>query len=146
MWRRITHSSLNMKDLLTTHIPHYNQISPSSVDQYRNPQKLFYTYHRNVDQSQTLFTFSPRWKQGHLCSLPDFCSWVRVTRPLVFYVMFSRSLVFFSIFFWPYFYPSFFDLRLLIIPLVSSNLFTYIYIYHMLFILIKFSKTENIWI
>jgi len=57
----------------------------------------------------------------HLCSSPDF-SGVRVTRSLVFCVVFYRSLfVLLSFFFWPLCCLSFFDLRILITPLVSSN-------------------------
>jgi len=48
---------------------------------------------------------------------------VRVTRSLLFCVVFCRSLfVLLSNFFWPLCCLSFFDLRLLIIPLISSNL------------------------
>jgi hypothetical protein len=57
----------------------------------------------------------------HLGSLP-----VHVDRTLVFCVMFCRSLfVILCFFFWPLFCMSF-DLRLLIMPLISSNLFMYI--------------------
>ena len=64
---------------------------------------------------QELFTFPE-----HLSSPPVF-SGVRVTRSLVLCVMFCRSLfVFFSFFFLPLCCLSFFDLRNLITPLVSS--------------------------
>ena len=57
----------------------------------------------------------------YLLTLPVF-SGVRVTRSLVFCVMFCRSLfVFLSFFFWPLCCLSCFDLRILITPLVSSN-------------------------
>ena len=57
----------------------------------------------------------------HLSSPPDF-SGVRVTQSFVFYVMFCRSLfVLLSFFFWPLCCVSFFDLRILIKPLVYSD-------------------------
>jgi hypothetical protein len=67
---------------------------------------------------------------GYLSSLP-ISSGVRVTRPLVFCVMFCRSLfvplvVLLKQIFWPLRCFSFFDLRLLITPLVSSN-FSYLH-------------------
>ena len=49
-------------------------------------------------------------------------SGIRVTRSLVLWRMFCRSLfVFLSFFFWPLCRLLFFDLRILITPLVSSN-------------------------
>jgi len=57
----------------------------------------------------------------HLRSPPVF-SVVRVARSVVFHVMLFRSLfVRLSLFFWPLCCLSFIDLRLLIIPFVSSN-------------------------
>ena len=54
-------------------------------------------------------------------SSPPVFSGVRVTRSLVLYVMFCRSLfVLLSFFFWPL-CCLFFDLRILITPLVSSS-------------------------
>jgi hypothetical protein len=54
----------------------------------------------------------------HLSSPPVF-SWVRVTRFLVLYVCFvDRCLYFFC---WPLCFLFFFDIRILIAPLVSSN-------------------------
>ena len=56
--------------------------------------------------------------------LPFRSTWVhrRLTRSLVLCVMFCRSLfVLLPIVFWPLRCPSFFDLRILITPLVSSN-------------------------
>ena len=56
--------------------------------------------------------------------LPLRSTWVhrRLTRSLVLCVMFCRSLfVLLPIVFWPLRCPSFFDLRILITPLVSSN-------------------------
>ena len=51
-------------------------------------------------------------------------SGVHVIRSLVFYVVFCRSLfVLLFFFFWPLCCLSFFDLRILITPLVSSNSF-----------------------
>ena len=60
----------------------------------------------------------------HLNSPPVY-SGVCIARSLVFCATLCRSLfVFLSFFFWPLYSLSFFDLRLLITPLVSSNLFT----------------------
>ena len=56
--------------------------------------------------------------QEHLSSPPIF-NGVRVTRSLVSYVVFCRSL--FVLFLWPLCCLSFFDLRILITPLMSSN-------------------------
>jgi hypothetical protein len=50
---------------------------------------------------------------------PPVFSWVHVTRSLVLYVCFVDRFLYF--FFWPLCFLSFFDLRLLITPLVSSN-------------------------
>jgi hypothetical protein len=59
---------------------------------------------------------------GHMSS-PPVCSGVRVTRSLVFYVVFCISLfVPLSFFFWPLCCLSF-DFRILITPLVSYKLF-----------------------
>jgi hypothetical protein len=55
---------------------------------------------------------------GHLSSPPIF-SGVRVTRSLVLYVCFVNRCLFF--FFWPLCCLSFFDIQILITPLVSSN-------------------------
>ena len=58
----------------------------------------------------------------HMSSLPVFLSGVRVFLSLVFHVMFYRSLfVLWCFFFWPLCCSSFFNLRFLISPLVSSN-------------------------
>ena len=58
---------------------------------------------------------------GHLRS-PSICSGVRVTRFLVLYVCFDRSLfVLLYFFFWSLCCLFFFDMRILITPLVSSN-------------------------
>jgi hypothetical protein len=67
---------------------------------------------------------------GHLSSPPIF-SGVRIARPLVFCVMFCRSLfvplvVLLKQICWPLRCLSFFDLRLLITTLVSSN-FSYLH-------------------
>jgi len=57
----------------------------------------------------------------HLSSLPVF-SGVRVVRPLVFCVMFCRSfLSFYPFFFRSLYCPFFFDIRLLVTTLSSSN-------------------------
>ena len=57
----------------------------------------------------------------HLSSPPVFRA-VRVTRSLVLCVMFCRSLfVLLFFYFWPLCCPSFFDLWIMITPLVSSN-------------------------
>ena len=57
----------------------------------------------------------------HLSSPPVF-SGVRVTRSLVLYVCFCRTLfVLLYFFFWPLCCLFFFDIRILIAPLVSSN-------------------------
>ena len=57
----------------------------------------------------------------HLCSAQVF-SGVRVTRSLVLYVCFvDLCLSFCPFFFWPLCCLSYFDIRLLITPLVSSN-------------------------
>jgi len=56
--------------------------------------------------------------EQQLLTLPDF-SGVRVARSLGFYLVFCRLL--FVLFFWSLCCPSFFDLRLLITPLLSSN-------------------------
>ena len=57
----------------------------------------------------------------HLSSLPVF-SVVRVTRSFIFCVCFvDRCLYLLSCFFWPLCCLFFFDVRILIIPLVSSN-------------------------
>jgi len=56
--------------------------------------------------------------EQQLLTLPVF-SGVRVARSLGFYLVFCRLL--FVLFFWPLYCPSFFDLRLLITPLVCSN-------------------------
>ena len=57
----------------------------------------------------------------HLSSPPNFGR-VRVTRSLVLYVWFCRSLfVLLYFFFWPLFCLLYFDLRILITPLVSPN-------------------------
>jgi hypothetical protein len=57
----------------------------------------------------------------HLSS-PSVFSVVRAAQSLVFCVMFCRSsFAFLSFFIWPLCCLSFFDLRLLITPLVSSN-------------------------
>jgi hypothetical protein len=65
-----------------------------------------------------------------LLTLPENLRWspvfseVRVAPSLVFYLMFCRSLfVLLPFFFWPLYCLSFFDLLLLITPLVSSNFF-----------------------
>jgi hypothetical protein len=55
---------------------------------------------------------------GHLSSPPVF-SGVRVTRSLVLYVCFVDSCLYF--FFWPLCCLFFFDIQILITPLVSSN-------------------------
>jgi hypothetical protein len=55
---------------------------------------------------------------GHLSSPPVF-SGVRVTRSLVLYVCFVDSCLYF--FFWPLCCLFFFDIKILITPLVSSN-------------------------
>jgi hypothetical protein len=58
----------------------------------------------------------------HLSSPPVY-SELCIAWSLVFCAMFCRSLfVFLSFYFWPLYCLSFFDLRLLITPLVSSNL------------------------
>ena len=58
----------------------------------------------------------------HMSSLPVFLSGVLVFLSLLFHVMFYRSLfVLWCFFFWPLCCPSFFNLRFLISPLVSSN-------------------------
>ena len=55
-------------------------------------------------------------------SLPPVFSGVRVTRSLVLYVCFvDRCLSFGIFFFWPLCCLFFFDIRILIFPLVSSN-------------------------
>jgi hypothetical protein len=55
-------------------------------------------------------------------NLPTVFSGVRVARSLVFRVVFSRLLfVLLFFFFWPVCCLSFFDLRIQITPLVSSN-------------------------
>ena len=60
-------------------------------------------------------------RQEHLNSLPALNE-VHATRSLVLCVMFYRSLfVLLSFFFWPLCCLSFFDLRILITHLVSSN-------------------------
>jgi hypothetical protein len=57
----------------------------------------------------------------HLSTPPGF-SGVRVARSLVLCVVFvDRSLSFCTFFFWPLCGLFFFDLRILIVPLVSSN-------------------------
>ena len=54
--------------------------------------------------------------------LPPDLIGVRVVRSLVFYIMICRSLfVLLYFFFWPLCYLFFFDIRILIIPLVSSS-------------------------
>ena len=64
----------------------------------------------------------------HLSS-PSVFNRVCVTRSLVLYVMFCRSLfVHLSFFFWPLCFLSFFDLWILITPLVSSNSSCIIYL------------------
>ena len=86
---------------------------------------------------------------AHPSSAPEFpldFSGVRVTRSFVLCVLFCRSLFFlFSFFFWSSCCLSFFDLRILITPLVPSNssctqclAISYIshnmcYLYHMFF-------------
>ena len=58
---------------------------------------------------------------GHFSSPPVF-SGARVTRSLVLYVCFvDRCLSFCTFFFWPLCCLFFFDIRILITPLVSSN-------------------------
>ena len=53
---------------------------------------------------------------------PQFLEWGHVTQSLVLCVMFCRSLfVLLSFLFWPLCCLSFFDLQILITPLVSSN-------------------------
>ena len=77
---------------------------------------LFITYHRVSLVWQELLTIFK-----HLRSSPIF-SGVRVTWSLVFYAMSCRSLFVMSSFiFWSLCCFSFFDLRILITPLVSSN-------------------------
>ena len=57
----------------------------------------------------------------HMRSHPVF-SGVHVARSLAFCVMFCRSLfVLWFFFFWPLCFLSFFDLRILIIPLVFAS-------------------------
>ena len=73
-----------------------------------------------------VFVSVPEWSESNLyhCVLfaPFWISGVRVTRSLLLYVMFCRSLfVPLSFFLWPLCYLFFFDLRILITPLVSSN-------------------------
>jgi len=63
------------------------------------------------------------YPSGALEFIPGF-SGIRVARSLVFCEMFCRSLfVLLSFFFWPLHCLSFFDLRFLVIPLVSSNFY-----------------------
>ena len=72
---------------------------------------------RQVSQvKQELLTF-PEYQ-----SSPSVLSGVHISRSLVLCVMFCRSLfVLLYFFFWPLCCLSFFDLRILITPLVSSN-------------------------
>ena len=98
------------------------------------PHSLLITFVTRVTQrvshvGQELFTL-----QEHLSSPPVF-SGVCVARSLVFYihVVFCRSLfVLLSFFFWPLTLCclSFFDLRILITPLVFSNSSCTLYIVH----------------
>ena len=83
----------------------------------------FMTYHRFVTGAtrrvvlvgQKLPTLPER------LGTPTVFSCVRVARPLVFCVVFSKSLfVLLSFFYWSYYCLSFFDLRILIAPLLSS--------------------------
>ena len=74
----------------------------------------------NWDTTQTLWLIYQN-KQKHQSSLQLFCG-VHVARSLVFCIMFYSSLfVLLSFFFWPLYCLSFFDLHVLITPLVSSN-------------------------
>jgi hypothetical protein len=77
---------------------------------------------------RSLFVFSRVHVTRSLVLCVMFCrslfvfSSVRVTRSLVLCVMFCRSLfVFLTFFFWPLCCLTFFDLRNMITPLVSSN-------------------------
>ena len=71
---------------------------------------------------QTRKLLNQRLRTVKLKSSTPVFSGVRVTRSLVFYVVLCISLfVLLSFFFWPLCCLSFSDLRILIIPLISSN-------------------------
>jgi hypothetical protein len=82
------------------------------------------TMAKQRDQRTNWSTKDPTKVEQELLTLPEHLSFrgVRVTRSLVFCVMFWRSLfVLLSFYFWPLCCLSFFDLRILSTPFVSSN-------------------------
>ena len=82
------------------------------------------TMAKQRDQRTHWSTKDPTKVEQELLTLPEHLSFrgVRVTRSLVFCVMFWRSLfVLLSFYFWPLCCLSFFDLRILSTPLVSLN-------------------------
>jgi hypothetical protein len=89
----------------------------------RNTSKIF----APPSARRNFFMCAPlTWNPGSAPAYPpgasEFTSGFYVAQSLVFCVMFCRSLfVIFSFFFWPLCCLSFFDLRILINPLVSSS-------------------------
>ena len=84
----------------------------------------FTTYYRVYNQINTTGATSgagTAYPSEHLSSLTLF-SEVCVTQSLVLYVCFIDPCLFFcTFFFWPLCFPFFFDIRIMIAPLVSSN-------------------------
>jgi hypothetical protein len=122
---------LNTGIMMTFSLTVQDNVSPRLVNIFRlsnhNPVlSSFITYHRVCNKSQTT---SSTWgrETAYLSrkhELTPFFKWVHVARKLVFCVMFCRLLfVFLSFFAWQLHCLSFFDLRLLITTLVSSNFF-----------------------
>jgi len=101
---------------------------------YHNPARQNNSENKTKDnkipQSIALRTNTPHVVEQELTTLPEYMSshsgvsGVRVPRSLVFCVMLCRSLLaLLSFFFWPLYCMSFFHLRVLIGPFVSSNAF-----------------------
>ena len=86
------------------------------------PSVFFNVYSWLITAFVTRLTRRVPLVEQELLTLPKHMSSPRVTRPLVLCVMFCRSLfVHLSFFFWPLCCLFFFESRILITPLVSSN-------------------------
>ena len=99
------------------------------------------TYLSSAPENMSCLPFQSTWEHilptlpEHLRTCPFCFRRVLAVRALVFYLMFCRPLfVLFSFFFCPLYCLSFFDVRLLIASLVSSNICNmYMYLWNNIF-------------
>ena len=106
------------KNIINKYTISYLRLYPYALRLY-HPEALQYS----MWQSLMMYSVTKGWYNlnAYLSSSLVF-SGVRVTRSLVLYVCFiDRCLFFCTFFFWPLCCLFFFDIRILITPLVSSN-------------------------